>query len=102
MRIIHDDIRLCVDCLMVAESDGAEHIDQYYGRGPHPGRGELRDGARERMAIISAGLAKLGPHLVAAYDSETGEGIDEFSSWPCDCCDSRLAGSRHKFAILGD
>lgn len=102
MKIIRDEIMLCDDCLFVAEHGSYEHIDFHYGKGEHPGRGELRDGAKERAAEIDEGLAKLGRNLVSNFDSETNKGIEEFSTRPCDCCHSKLFGSRHEFAILGE
>lgn len=101
MEIIRDDIQLCTDCLFVAVNGDYSGIDEHYGKGEHPGRGELREGAKERAAEIDAGLARLGPNLVPHFDSETGEGIDEFSWRPCGCCGSNLGGSRHRFAVLG-
>ncbi len=102
MAIERDEIELCTECMIVAVNGDYQAIDEYHGRGEHPGRGELRDGAKERAAVIDAGLAKLGPNLVPSFDSETGKGIEEFSTWPCECCGSALAGSRHQFATLGE
>jgi hypothetical protein len=48
------------------------------------------------------GLEKLGPHLVPDFDSETGEGLMEFSGAPCKACGTHLAGYRARFAILGE
>ena len=101
MRIVQDDLWLCVDCLFVSVVGNYEHIDYHYGRGESPGRGELRDGARERAAEVDAGLARLGPNLVTDHDSETGLGIEEFSISRCDCCGSKLYGARYRFAVLG-
>lgn len=53
------------------------------------------------MAKIKTGLVKLGSNLEPVFDSETGKGMKEFSQLACDCCNSRLYGSRHEFAILG-
>lgn len=101
MEIKRDGIQLCTDCLFVAVNGDYTGIDEHYGRGLAPGRGGLREGAVERAAEIDAGLARLGPHLVPNYDSETGRGINEFSVYPCGCCGSKLHGERHEFAVLG-
>jgi len=82
MNVIESDIWLCTDCLHAAVN-GAVHDDD------------------KREAAIDAGLNKLGEHLVPDYNSETGEGYQEFSSCGCDCCKSHLAGSHFRFAILG-
>lgn len=101
MRVVRDDLWLCDDCLLVSQTGDYGTLDFYYGHGESPGRGELRDGARERAAQIDAGLDKLGPNLVPSFDSETGKGIEEFSTRHCDACGTHLAGGRHEFAVLG-
>lgn len=83
MQIIVDSIWLCSDCATVA-CNGTHGI-------------ELAD----KDATVS-GLAKLGAHLVPNFDSETGEGIREFSSRVCEACGTSLAGYRAKFAQLGE
>lgn len=96
MIVIQDDIWLCVDCLMLACNGDASGIE-----GGNEG-GKQTD--EERIAECEAGLEKLGPHLVPDFDSEADEddGIREFSWCGCDCCGSRLGGSFHRFAILGE
>jgi hypothetical protein len=54
----------------------------------------------EREAEVVAGVAGLGPHLVPDFDSETEEGIREFSACGCDSCGSHLAGTMHRFNLL--
>lgn len=83
MRVARDGIWLCVDCLMVAVNGDASGIE-----------------SDEQIERTEAGLDKLGTHLVPDFDSETGQGILEFSNSGCDCCGSRLAGELHAFAIL--
>ena len=92
MRVIEDDLWLCVDCLFAAVNDDYTGLDYYY-REPE---------ASQREQRIREGLTKLGAHLVLDFDSETNEGIDEFSSVGCDCCGTSLAGTMHRFAILGE
>lgn len=92
MKVVRDGIWLCADCLMVACNGDASGLDFSYGP----------DEAAAKLARIEAGLERLGPHLVPAFDSETEEGIRDFSACGCDCCGSRLAGTMHEFAILGD
>ena len=84
MEIIRDGIELCSDCLIFACNGDVSGID-----------------SPAREAEVVAGVAKLGPTLVPAFDSETGDGIREFAHCPCDACGTRLAGSRHSFVILG-
>jgi hypothetical protein len=82
MRTKYDDLWFCADCLIVAENGYADDITD------------------ERQDDIRNGLARWGAHLVPDFDSETGDGIHEFSARPCDCCGSRLAGERHRYAVL--
>lgn len=95
MKVIRDGSMLCDDCLIVAVNGDYTGFDYSYG----PSRRAERDA---RIAAVSAGLERLGGHLVPAFDSETGEGVHEFRRGPCDCCRSPLAGQFHEFAILGE
>jgi len=98
MNIIRDGIQLCEDCLIVAVNGDYSGFDyQMNGRGPEE---EAKRDAR--IAEVDAGLTRLGPNLVPNFDSETGKGYDEFSVYPCGCCGTKLHGSRHEFAVLGD
>jgi hypothetical protein len=83
MKVIDDDLWLCDDCRTYAANSDTSGID---------------DSKREREVIY--GVDSLGPHLVANYDSETGEGLREFSHRTCDACRSNLSGSRTRFALL--
>lgn len=60
----------------------------------------------EHDADVTRGLDRLSKDfgwLSANWDSETGEGIKEFSWRGCDCCDTNRnkGGSLHRFAVLG-
>lgn len=94
MKVIRDDLWLCVDCTIVACNGDYSGFDYTYGRDV-----EARD---KRIAEVDEGLAKLGPHLCPNYDVENGHGIREFSACGCDACGSMLAGEMHRFAILGN
>ena len=85
MRVIQDDLWLCTDCTLLAVNGDATSLDYHYGKD-----------AAARLAAIEAGLTRLGPHLVS------GDDTDESSSRRCDCCETRLAGARHEFAVLGN
>ena len=84
MRVIQDDLLLCTDCLFAAVNGDFSGLD-----------------TAERESAIRSGLQNLGPNLVCNFDSETGRGVRDFLSVSCDCCQSTLAGTRHRFAILG-
>lgn len=97
MQIIKDGLLLCEDCLIVAVNGDYSGFDYAMnGRGP-----EVEAKRDARIAEVDAGLTRLGPNLVPAFDSETGKGCYEFSWRMCDCCYTRLAGTRHEFAVLG-
>jgi len=85
MKIIRDGLWFCSDCTMVA-CNGA------HGADIEP----------EQLQRTETGLAKLGANVVSDLDGETGDGLETFSSVPCDSCGSHLAGYRARFAILGD
>ena len=85
MRVVQDNLWLCSDCTQVA-------CNGPYGM----------DISTDNLDIVVAGLAEIGPHVVPDNDSETGEGIESFSSRRCDSCLSHLAGYRTRFAQLGE
>lgn len=84
MIIIRDDLWLCVDCTIYACNADTSGI---------------YDDDRERE--VTDGVNDLGPHLVANFDTDTGDGHEEFSHRGCDGCGSGLSGELHRFAVLG-
>jgi hypothetical protein len=88
MQVIIENIVLCSDCTQAAVNDDYTGLDYHYG--------EVE--GKERFQAITAGLRRLGSGLVWDSNQEP----DEFSSRPCDCCGTRLAGGRDFFCILGD
>jgi len=85
MKVIRDNLWLCQECTFVA-CNGSHGMDI----------------SAEDLAIVTIGLSTLGPNLVPHFDSETGEGIKEFSAYQCDSCLSTLAGYRARFSVLGE
>jgi hypothetical protein len=92
MRVIRVDLWFCHDCLFAAVNDDYTGLDFSLSR----------EKADARMGEIQVGLGKFGPNLVPDFDSETDDGIEEFSRRPCDCCGEGLAGGRHRFVVLGE
>jgi hypothetical protein len=86
MKIIQDNLVLCSDCMLLAETGDYSF---YSANAP------------KRVEEIKSGLDRLGRNLVCNFDSETGDGVNEFSSRTCDCCNSNLAGTRYRYAVLG-
>jgi hypothetical protein len=76
---------LCSDCTLIA-------CNGPYGMDISP-----RD-----LDTLVQDVTKLGPYLVPDFDSESGDGIWEFSRIPCDSCHTQLAGYRARFAILSE
>ena len=75
---ITHELRVCDECLLfIANGDLPEDP--------------------EREEEIIAGVESFAPGHVAAGDSDND---DEFSRRPCDCCGTRLAGSRHDAFVL--
>lgn len=85
MRIERAKLYLCTDCTLVA-CNGSHGADI----------------ESDQLTRTNTGLARLGPHLVPNFDSETGDGLETFSRVPCDACGSHLAGYRARFATLTD
>lgn len=81
LRIIRE-LHLCSDCMIAAVNDDYSGMED------------------DRAAEVEAGIEAMG-WATPDFDSETGEGYEEFTWRWCDCCNSRLAGSRHRFVILG-
>ena len=76
---------LCVDCTLYACNGDLSGID-----------------SDARAKQVEEGVCSLGNHIVPDFDSETGEGHDEFSNVGCDACGSGLAGEFHRFASLAE
>lgn len=73
---------LCDDCTIFAVNGDLSGVD-----------------SDERVKKIEEGAERLG-RISPDFDSETEEGIKDFSSHRCDACGTRLAGSRHRFVTL--
>ncbi len=85
MEIIQDDLWLCQDCTIYAVNGDTSGIE-----------------SEKREKRVVEGVDELGPHLVPDFDSESGDGIEEFSWRQCDACGTTLGGDRHRFAVLGE
>ena len=79
----HVEIWLCADCMFAEEL------------------GELPED-EERAEEVEAGLERLADEgdIFPNFGSEEGEGYDEFSWSPCDCCGDTLGGSRYRYALF--
>lgn len=91
MKVVQDNLWFCGDCTIVSTTGDDSSLDYYY---------QPEEAARVRAAMV-AGLTRLGPYVVPDFDSETEMGIRDFSYLHCDCCGTYLAGTRHRFAVLG-
>lgn len=77
--------RVCVDCYFV----------HHYG---FEADNISAEGVIRETGLVA--LSDLGDaHAFDATDSETGEGIDDFSSSSCDGCGTHLAGARYELAV---
>jgi hypothetical protein len=81
-------VYVCTDC----------YFAHHYGAHSHDGRwfaGESDTPADREPLGRLAGL-----ELADDTDSETGEGIDDFSWRSCEGCGSSLGGARYRLAIF--
>lgn len=85
----HGDAMVCTDCYFAHHFGAHEHEGQWYA------------GDSDTPCAMEP-LNRLGFHLADNTDSETGEGIDEFSWQTCDGCGSTLGGSRYRLAVWSD
>ena len=85
MMVIIDNLAFCEDCTLAAVNGDYTGLDYHYSE----------EDAAKRKQEIDNGLAVLG----AVYHDSSRKS-DEFSARRCDCCGSRLAGSRDYFIIL--
>lgn len=76
--ITHDDLCVCTDCYMFVCIGSVGDLDM----------------------VIEAALEAIGGHMYPDTNSETGDGIDEFSWRPCRCCHSKLGGARYRMIVL--
>lgn len=88
--IIDDDFMVCTDCLMIIANDDASGLDYSLGE----------EEAEARKWEIRGAIAEIQreEEQIAVGDSDRAH---EFSSSPCACCGTRLAGARHHCVILG-
>ncbi len=85
MKIERSGLWLCADCTIAAVN------------------GEVpTDATDERCQVIDEGLLALGPHLVVDFDPASNGGYAEDSAAGCDCCGSRLAGDKYRFAVMSE
>jgi hypothetical protein len=93
VKVLQDDLWFCYDCYTIVETGDASSFDYYLS--PSEAADRVKEIERELLLFEKEG------HLVSDNDSETGEGIEEFSRRVCDCCGTGLAGRRYRMALLG-
>lgn len=84
LEILDDEFMVCSDCLMVIANG------DYSGLAIDPSTED------QRTKEINDGLDSIEGY-VDCGDSDKDR---EFSSRPCDCCGSQLAGSRHHCLVF--
>lgn len=90
MEINTEDFMVCHDCLMIIANDDATGLDYYLSEEVAAAR------EREIREAVAEIQREKGPVVVGDSDLD-----NEFSSSRCDCCGSKLAGSRHHCVIIG-
>jgi len=87
MPTVKEKIMVCNDCFQPIVNGDFSALDYWY----RPVQ------ARERYEAVKAGMDRLtedGAQLCA------GDDHNEFSSFPCECCGSKLAGERNEIVLL--
>jgi hypothetical protein len=86
MKVNIENIAVCTDCILAIVNDDYIGLDYHY---------DAQEAAQRRNEIAAGilRLSSLGSIIT------TGE-EDEFSTHHCDCCLSKLAGSRHYCSTL--
>ena len=85
MKVERDGLYLCQDCTGIS-------CNGIHGN-------EIENSERADFILARLTLPEF-KYLVPSFDSETGEGLHEFSSVPCAVCKTPLAGYRAEFATL--
>lgn len=83
MQVVNDEIWVCSECMIWLVNGDVSGVE---------------DAAR--VEAIQAGERALGEHIVSNFSE--GEGEDEFSTAPCECCGTSLHGARYRMAQLGE
>jgi hypothetical protein len=74
-----DSVRMvCIDCLLAVANNDTTGI-----------------GSEEREREVLAGVARIGIAAVGDYEND-----ETFSKDACECCGTRLHGSRHEVLVL--
>lgn len=82
------DVWVCVDCYFTHHYGAHEHEGEWFA-------GESDTACdREPLTLLE------GCELADNTDSETGEGMDDFSWRSCQGCGSTLGGSRYRLALF--
>lgn len=89
VKILDDPFMVCTDCLMIIANDDATGLDGSMGD----------EEAAEREREIREAIAEIQrtAGIIAVGDSDQD---DAFSTTPCACCRSRLAGQRHHCVLF--
>jgi hypothetical protein len=84
-------LKVCVDCAaVIANADWESALEGYTG-----------DEKLQRASAIESGITLNRPgYWVLTCCGDDENDCTYFSSWPCDCCNSRLGGARHSAGVL--
>ncbi len=83
--LLDDNFMVCTDCYIIIGTGDATSFDYYYG-----------DDADHRLGEVTAAIEAVDGHIYPG-DSDKDH---EFSHWPCECCGTGLAGTRHHCVTL--
>ena len=94
VKVIDDRFMACADCTPVLDNGDYTHLDYYYVSEDQSGQISLED----MIERIDECMNNAGGHIMRGDQEQ----YDAHSSERCDCCGTRLAGSRTHFVVLGN
>lgn len=93
-KVLNDNLMVCADCYTLIGTGDSSSFDYDYDP----------DDAETRLKECSEGIAAAcgcrAGHPRAVLYAGDAEKDKEFSRERCDCCGTRLAGSRHHCIVL--
>ena len=94
---------VCEDCYSVHHFGEISEFCQVFGIYSSAGPNDVESmvtRAADRNEECQTAMAKFGPNVVDATNSETGEGYEEFGRYACSSCRTPLHGGRWQLAAL--
>ena len=88
-----EQLLLCDDCHLYHHNHDASFLSYQFGNDDQS--------IDARLTEITDGLSKLGQEHNNMFFQNVDEPAEEFSTAPCDCCGTHLAGGRIHYTVVG-